>query len=53
LRTLPKQSLQRPEEVALFQEIVAHRIEQRFGVQIEDVLRSVPRSVSEFERHED
>ena len=51
LGPLAEEALQRAQQVALFQQIVTHRIQQRFGVQVQDVLRPVPGAVTKQARH--
>ncbi len=51
LSALAEQPLQRAPQVALFEQVVAHGLEQRLGVEVEDVLGAVPGAVAEDVRH--
>jgi hypothetical protein len=47
LSTLAEQPLQRTPQITFFEQVVAHGLEQRFGVQVENVLGAIPVAVAE------
>ncbi len=51
LGALTEQPLQRSQQIALLEQVVAHRVQKRLGVQVQDMLRPVPAAVVERVRH--
>jgi len=45
LCALTEQSLEGAKEVTFFEKVIAHSVEQRLGVEIQDVLAAVPRAI--------
>jgi hypothetical protein len=48
---LAEEALERSQQIAFFEQVVAHRVQERLGVQVQDVLRPVPVAVVERVGH--
>jgi hypothetical protein len=52
LGALAEEALESAPEIALLEEVVAHGIEERLGVEVQDVLGAVPERVAKAVGHD-